>query len=203
MDVRVRGVYGTPWSKLAKGVTLSPKVLNELGACLVKIISDEARKDFAKRGWSGKDPMGGPPIWDSFKHELLGKSTVVITSSFYGIDALTTEGVASHRMEWLTQERKDQFPSSYKRTPGEKRRKMKRGGRVSKGQRLPLIVPVRTKGGTVVFRTAPFKINDAWIHPGIAKFTFMQRAIDKGRKACAQLIGEEIIRQFAEGDPFR
>jgi hypothetical protein len=203
MAPRVRGVYGTPWSKLAGGFKISKKTLEKLGACLVKTLAAEAKKDFAKRGWSGKDPMGGPPIWDSFSYRIRGKSTVEILSSFYGLEELTTEGVTPRRMTWLSQEKKDASPNTYKRTEGEKRRKMKRGGRVSKGERLPLVVPVKTQGGTVVFRTAPIKTNQAWIHPGIAKFTFMQRAVKKGREQCAQIIAEEIVEQLAQGDSTR
>lgn len=201
-DVRIRGVYGTPWSRLAGGITLSPKILNQLGKCLVDAIVTEAKKDFAKRGWSGQDPMQGPPIWDSFSYKIVGRSTIEILSTFYGIAEMVSGDIPSRRMDWLTQERKDHFPSSYKLTPAERRAKMRRGGRLSKGQRRPLVVPIKSDAGTVIFRTAPLKTSEAWIHPGIARFTFMERGIKKGREQCAQILGEELIRQLAGGDPF-
>jgi len=202
-DVRIRGVYGTPWSKLAKGIPISQRILHKLGACLVKAVSKEAKAYFAKRGWTGEDPMQGPPIWDSFSYRIRGKSTVEILSTFYGLAEMTAPGgIPNRRMEWLTQQRKEQFPSRYNLTEGERRRGMKRGGRISKGERLPLIVPIKTDAGTVILRTAPLKISEAWIHPGIARFTFMEKAIKKGREQCAAILGEELIKHLSEGDPF-
>lgn len=200
--VRVRGVYGTPWSKLANGIPISKDVLEQLGKCLVESLVYEAKKDFAKRGWSGKDPMGGPPIWDSFSYQIRGKSTVEVLSTFYGLAEMTSGNIPGRKMEWLSQQRKDQFPSKYRLTDGERRHKKKRGGQVSKGTRLPLVVPVKTKGGTVIFRTAPLKTSDAWVHPGIAKFTFLERGIRKGRLNCAKILGQAVVKALAEGDPF-
>jgi len=201
---RIRGVYGTPWSKLAKGIPITRKILNKLGECLVEAIASEAKKDFAKRGWSGKDPMDGPPIWDSFSFNIRGKSTVEVLSSFWGIDEmLEPEGIPSRRMSWLSQQKKDSSPAQYKLTKAEKKSRMKKGGRLSKGQRRPLVVPIKTKAGTVLFRTATFNFGNAWVHPGIARFNFVERGIKKGRQYCADILGEEVLRQLAEGDPLR
>jgi hypothetical protein len=38
-------------------------------------------------------------------------------------------------------------------------------------------------------------LNDAWVHPGIAKFTFMQRALKKGRQKCIEILGREVVRE--------
>lgn len=40
-------------------------------------------------------------------------------------------------------------------------------------------VPMVQRDGTVLIRTAPLTIKDAWIHPGIARHTFVQRAFQK------------------------
>jgi len=209
--VRVRKVYGRPWSELAQGIVVSHETLLKLGECLVSIIVKEAKKDFAKRGWSGKDPMKGPSLWDSFSYHVRGKSTLEITSSFYGLRELTTGDIPMRRMPWLSQEYKSTYDGNFHLTPAEKRLGMrrrkrsrgarKRGGAIELGRRLPLVVPIKTKSGTVIFRTAPLKTQDAWIHPGIAKFTFMQRAIKKGRQACADILMEEVLEQLSQGDP--
>jgi hypothetical protein len=198
----MRGVYGKPWSELAGGIPISKKVLNDLGKCLVDVMANEAKKDFARRGWSGVPPGGGTPIWKSFSYKIRGKSTVEILSTFPDIERLM-EGVPKHPMTWLTQEAKDKSPNKYKLTDAERKAGMIRGGKVSDRERRPLVIPVGSGTGTVVFRMAPLKIGDAWIHPGIARFTFMERAIKKGRKACADILGQEIIRQLSEGDPLR
>jgi len=216
MDTRVKGVYGTPWSKLAKGITVDRKTLMKLGACLVEDIAAEAKKDFAKRGWSGKAPHatkdkvfpggppanGGPPIWDSFSYQISGKSTLEITSTFWGLSEMTSEeGIPGRQMTWLTQSRKDHHPTEFALTDEEKKLKMKKSGRLSKGKRLPLVVPVKSKAGTVIFRTAPLKIGQAWVHPGIARFTFMERAIKKGRQLCAEILGTAFRDALLNGDP--
>ena len=197
-----RRVYGKPWSKMAN-VPVSRQALAKLGRCLVKILSDESKKYFAKRGWTGQDPMQGPPIWKSFHFEIKGPSSLEIWSSFYGMAELARGDIPSRKMTWITQQAKDGKPGHYRRTRTEQRLRMKVGGRVSKGQRMPLIVPIREKGGTIVFRTAPLKFADAWVHPGIAKFTFFETAIRKGREKCAEIMRDEAARVLEEGNPTR
>jgi hypothetical protein len=84
-------------------------------------------------------------------------------------------------MTWLTQEYKERNPAKFGQTFMER----KKGNTGS--NRRPLIVPIKV-GGTVEFRTAPLKMTDAWVHPGIAKFTFFETAIRKGRKACIEIV---------------
>lgn len=200
---RARGVYGTPWSKLAK-VEVTPEILSRLGACLVQSIVAEGMVDFAKRGWSLNDPMGGPSFQESWTYQVSGRSTLEILSSWYGMVELTRDGIPSRKMWWISQEAKDRHPERYHLTRTEKRLGMKQGGRVSKGERLPLVVPIKDKGtGRIVLRMAPSRMQDAWIHPGIAKFSFLERGIRKGRKRCADIIQQEVIRILAEGDPLR
>lgn len=214
-DMRLRGVYGKPFGKRVK-LEPTKDLLERLGACLLQILQRESKKDFAKRGWSGRDPKGGPPIWDSFDYGVQGQSTLVLTSTFYGMDVLVSGDIPSRKMDWLTQEYKDKHPNEFPLTDREKKLGMKRTGRVlksTKGKarsaltgryakrsegRLPLVVPMKS-GGTVIFRTAPLKMQDAWVHPGIAKFTFMQRAIKKGKVECAKILGEEMVKQALKG----
>jgi hypothetical protein len=42
-------------------------------------------------------------------------------------------------------------------------------------------VPIFQKDGTVVIRTAPLTVKDAWIHPAIAKHTFLQKGIESAK----------------------
>jgi hypothetical protein len=196
---RVRGLYAGPWEKISK-IVATPRVMRRLAMCIIDILKVESKKDFTKRGWTGGDPKGGPPIWDSFAYQIRGRSTIEITSSFYGMPELASaKGIPSRRMVWLTQEAKDKAPQRYKRTKTERKRKMRQSGRVSKGERMPLIVPLKASSGQVILRMAPLKFQDAWVHPGIAKFTFVQRAIRKGRKQCAQILAQEIAKGVDEG----
>ena len=187
----VRKIYGGPLAKTAASL-MTPAVYAILGRSLVRILALESREYFARRGWNGKDPMGGPPIWRSFKWKLKGNSTLEITSTFYGMAEMASGDIPKRRMTWLTQQAKDRNPGNYELTKTEKKLGMKKTGRVSKGQRLPLIVPIQTEGGAIEFRTAPLKLGDAWIHPGIAKFTFFERALRKWKAECAQIVAEAM-----------
>ena len=205
---RVRGVYGGAWAKLAN-IDISQDVLEQLAQCLIKAIIKEARKDFAKRGWTGKDPHGGPDIWDSFEYRISGQRTIEITSTFYGLKELVSGDIPERRMTWMTQQAVGaptdrEKPKEPKKKPGRPVMWMRHPpkSRRQNNPKAPLIVPLKTKEGMVVFRTAPLTFRDAWVHPGIAKFTFMQRGIKKGRRACIEVLKgvlkDEVVSALKE-----
>jgi len=194
--LRIKGFYGGARLK-RMNVELTKKHLNQLGNCIVKLISREAKKDFAKRGWSGNAYDGTDPIWDSFSYRIAGGKTIEVVSTFPRIGMLTGDGVPEHDMTWLTQEAKDKHPEDYELTQGERRRRMRKAGKVSQGERLPLVVPV-SQGTTVVFRTAPLQLQDAWVHPGIARFTFMERASRMVYKECAPIFALAVAQYLAK-----
>jgi len=169
-----------------------------MGQCLVDALSKESREYFGKRGWSGQDPGGGPPIWDSFFYQIRGKSTLEISSSFYGMNELARGDVPARDMVWLTQEAKEKNPARYALTKREKSLGMRKTGKMSKRERLPLVIPLEVNG-QVEFRKAPLTIGDAWVHPGIAKFTFFEAAVRKGRQQMAQIIMAEVVRVISGG----
>ena len=205
---RVRGVYGGAWSKLAD-IPISKDVLEKLAKCLIDSIIKEARKDFAKRGWSGKDPMKGPDIWDSFDFRISGERTIEVTSTFYGLKELAAGKIPERRMTWMTQQGVGapfdrEKPKEPKKEPGKPVMWMRHPpkSRRKDNPKAPLVVPLKTKDGMVVFRTAPLTFADAWIHPGIAKFTFLQRGIRKGRLACIDVLKgvlkDEVVKSLQE-----
>ena len=194
----IRKALGGPAGKRVK-LPVTRELLDRMGQCMVEAFSREAKKDFAKRGWSGEAQDGSPPIWDSFHYHIQGQKTVVVTSSFPHIGQMMGEDVPAQKMTWLTQQAKNANPSQFPLTPREHDLGMKRAGKVSQGGRLPLVVPMKDEGGTILFRTAPLTFNDAWVHPGIARFTFMQRAAKQGRERCIQMIKEEVRKQIVQG----
>tara|TARA_Y100000310_G_scaffold164863_1_gene164605 strand:+ start:2409 stop:3002 length:594 start_codon:yes stop_codon:yes gene_type:complete len=191
----VRSLYGGPLAKLANAL-VSKKLLEEIAECIIGCIIEEGKKDFAKRGWKLEDPKGGKPFHESFSFQIRGQRTIEIRSTFWGLKELVTGDIPSRRMTWLTQEGKDKIPTDYNMTRTETDLGMKRAGRVFKGERKPLVVPLMSDAGTVIFRTAPLKMKDAWIHPGIAKFTFMERGVRKGRKKCAEAVRNYLKEQL-------
>ena len=211
---KVKGIYGGPvGGKL--DIPVTRELLEKLGECLVQAFIKEAKKDFAKRGWSGKARDGSKAIWHSFSYKIRGKSTVEVMSTFPDIDVLVGEDIPPRDMTWLTQEGKDADPTKYELTDKERLSGAKKGNKLRRnpktGQtrkfakgyvpRRPLIIPLKSKGGQVVFRTAPLQFQDAWVHPGIARFTFAQRAVRTGKAGCIQIIKEEalkaLVREFS------
>lgn len=197
----VRKAYAGPWSKLGDA-PLDKRLLHRIGRAMVRMFVQEASRDFQLRGWSMKAPDGGKPIDKSFSYRLAGESSVAVLSSYPGLAELV-QGIQPRKLTWLTQEHKDKHPSRHELSPRERFLRMSVSGRVSKHARLPLVVPLRDRGGQIVFRMAPLTMADAWVHPGIARFTFAQRAVTKARKLVSDFLLEELSRRLVEGDPFK
>jgi len=198
---RIRAAYGKTWAKTGD-VEIDDSILQLIGETLVSVVKIEAKNEFVKREWSMNDPMGGPPIGESFKYEILGERTVVLKSTFYGLAQLTSkEGIPERKMTWLTQQgqmRNVQPPKDYSVIP-----KVKSTSPSSS----PLVVPLTTETGEVIFRMAPLRMADAWVHPGIARFNFMRRAVKKAKakvdkimtEYCGNVISAGIAEAFNNG----
>lgn len=175
---RIKGVYGKPWSRLTTtGVTLDERTLRRLGRALVAAVVAEARVDFARQGKShirGK-PEGLPDTEDFFK------------SFSYRLSGKSTIEILSS-WPWIEQliEGRDPYPMTW----------LTRNNGVN-------VVPILKGEGVVLFRTAPLKTQDAWIHPGFARHTFLQRGIKKGREEMARIVSAEATRTLMKGNPFR
>jgi len=138
--------------------------LGKIGRILVKAIVEEAKKDFAKRGKSGlASPFGlpnstgktiRPSFFDSFSARVSGERTLTIVSTWPWIEGLV-EGRPAGPMTKHTQ-----------------------ANPKLKGKPIPFL----QGNGQVLFRMAPLATSKMWIHPGIAKHTFISRGVAKGRK---------------------
>jgi len=188
---RIRATYGKTWAKTGK-IEIDESVLNLIGEILVETVRIEAKNEFVKRGWSMDDPMDGPPIGDSFRYEILGERTVVLKSSFYGLAELTSkEGIPERKMTWLTQQgAKRNVKTREQRLREANMPGLKTKFKSTSPSSSPLVVPITTDTGEVIFRMAPLRMSDAWIHPGIARFNFMERALKKARVKVESLMSE-------------
>lgn len=54
-----------------------------------------------------------------------------------------------------------------------------------------LKVPMFQKDGSVVVRTAPLTVQDAWVHPAIAKTTFVQKGVEKAKQRLLNELAKE------------
>jgi hypothetical protein len=149
-------------------VQLDMTSLRKIGKIMVECVVAEARKDFAKRGKSGlSDPKGlpdsqgkhvRPSFFDSFEYRITGQKTLTIVSTWPWIEGLV-EGRPAGPMLKHTQNN----PSL-------------------RGRPIPFL----QGNGKVLFRMAPIASGKMWIHPGIAKHTFLQRGLAKARQKLVQ-----------------
>lgn len=84
------------------------------------------------------------------------ENTIEVSSSWPWIDLIIQGTDGPYKMKWLTQ---------------------------AKGV---FKVPMRDKSGMMVIRSTPLTTDKAWIHPGIARHTFIERAFRRARKACVE-----------------
>jgi len=181
---RIRGVYGSPLSKLSgQKVKLSRDLLEKAAVIILDQIKREIAKDTLKA--VALRPPGEPvPIpktkkfADSFKFRIKGKSTIEITSDWPTSVAHTTPADeidletkrpkphAPIKMWWLTR------------------------------PKVPFARIVR-QDGEVIVRTTPLSgSGDVWIHPGFRKYTFIERGLRKGRKKAMEAITPDIVAQL-------
>lgn len=184
-----------PWSDMDQ-MEIPPEILVKIAEEFLRIIKKEALRDFTQRGWAIRDPKGGPDLPRSFSYKIKA-GRVEIYSTFYGLKQLTEGDIPERKMTWLTQEYKKEHPENFELTDGERKRGMSKTGK-----RMPLVVPLKS-GGSVIFRVAPLQMRDAWVHPGVAKFTFVQRALKKGREAAVKAVTDYLLSQLAQGDILR
>ena len=90
-----------------------------------------------------------PAFLKSFSYAVESGGIVTISSTWPWLDIITNGTRGKFKMAWLTQD-----------------------AGVN-------IVPLVQKDGSVQFRTAPLNVGKAWVHPKIAKHTFINRAYER------------------------
>jgi hypothetical protein len=171
--VRVRGVYATPWSKLAgQKVEITPVVMQKLGQAVLDGVRHEIRRTIAlANALSGKgQPIPLPnstEFVESFQFKIRGSKTVEIETN-WPFAKVWEDGKEPYEMTWLQQP------------------KVK-------------VVPIITTSGETILRTAPLQTENAWIHPGFAKYGFLQKGIKRGREKAAEIIRDEVILPLLKG----
>lgn len=106
---------------------------------------------------------------DSFYYEIGQGGKIKILSNWRWVKKYL-ERREPYRMTWITRE------------AGSKR-----------------VIPIKTKSGEVEFRNAPVKLQDAWVHPAIAKFNFIETGIKKGEKRAISRASQYMARQLRGG----
>ena len=160
-----------------KQIVLDGTSLAKIGKILVKAVVEEAKKDFAKRGKSGLADTKGlpnskgthirPSFFKSFSAKVTGARSIEIVSTWPWIEGLI-EGRPAHKMDKHTMA-----------NPKMRVVKTRADGSVYTAGR---VIPMLQTSGKVLFRTVPLTTATAWIHPSIAKHTFVNRGLVIGRK---------------------
>lgn len=176
---RIKGIYGKPWSRMAQEpIPIDRRVLERLGQKLVEAVVAEAQKDLSQEARAVA--VSGKPVG-------LPNSKAFLDSFGYQISGESTveltcswpritqylEGRAPFKMAWLTQ---------------------------ANGVD---VVPIQKKPNVVLFRAAPLNLANAWVHPGFARHTFLQRGIRKGREEMMRVLAQEAVQYVMKGNPFR
>ena len=175
---KLKGVYGKPWSRLvSEDFVLDARVMRRLGQTMVDAVVSEARVDLAKQGRVvGKAMAEGIPHSEAFFRSFgyrLSGRSTIEVTSTWPFIDELLSGRDPYPMTWLTR------------------------------ARGATVVPLFQPDGRVVFRAAPLKLQDAWVHPGFARHTFLRRGIQKGREEMARVVSAEVTRALMEGNPFR
>jgi hypothetical protein len=103
-------------------------------------------------------------FYQSFSYAVEPGGMVVIYSTWEWLEIITEGTRGRYKMAWLTQERGVN------------------------------VVPLTQRDGTVVLRRTPLTIGKAWVHPKIAKHTFINRAYER---AVGELI-DEVMEKALE-----
>jgi hypothetical protein len=209
MPKKLRSRYIEPVRKKAGVAQLSRADLRFFGACLVKFVKEEARKDAKK---SSQVP-NNQDFFDSFSF-VVRPSSIEIQSSWPWIDSLV-EGTDAYPMEWLTQEAQGMScVSEAEKKAIARRREMRTGTRkdgpptimeivAQKKSKSVVKVPLRADNGEMIIRSLPCTAKDAWIHPAIAKHNFINRAFDRARETCLQNWAKKNLQRLLVEDQNR
>jgi len=187
---RLKTRYVRPIQKRAGVAKLERRDLAFFGRCLVKFIQEEARKDAAK----SKQIPDTKRFFESFSYQIT-TSGIEITSDWPFTDMIVNGTDGPFPMTWLTQEeynKKGQGSDGGRETPGMK--VPKPSDKENKPKKI-LRIPLRADNGDIVIRTAPLTVDKAWIHPGIVKHNFVNRAFDRAREVCFQRWMENNLTQ--------
>lgn len=168
LDFKVKMTKGKTWSKLVPSDFITPKFLARVGKMLVSAIVYEARKDFAKQGGrpTGVGFGEGIPATEEFYKSFYYEvdGTTVEVFSSWPLIEQIIEGRRPYPMDWLTRQKG-----------------------ISR-------VPLKGPGGTVLIKSAPASPEDAWIHPGFLKHTFIRRGYERARRQMDKLLAEQVAQ---------
>jgi hypothetical protein len=167
-----KSIYTGPLARKLAGYEKKPfkpdrKTLEKMGKALLKAVVSEIRKDIRKqKGLTGTTLLPESPKFTRSFDYKIVGDRTIEIVSSWPWIKPLFEGSPPFPMTWLT-----------------------RQAGVDK-------VPIRQKDGTVVIRTTPLKLADAWVHPAISKHTFVQRGLKRGKQEALKILAEAMAEDL-------
>jgi len=158
----LRSAYGKPLGDTVK-ITMKREELEWFGDLCVKYIVEEAKKASRYASSLPKDEK----FYKSFGYKIVGNSTVSITSTWEWLPIYVN----------LEEQGWDKDPAFGKPRPFRMDWLTRQGG----GNQMRKVPFVDKKTNKVIVRSAPLKTADAWIHPGVARHTFVNKGMKRAR----------------------
>ena len=175
----LRGAYGGPIGD-SVNVPVSKADLKLFGELACKYIEQEARKAARYSTALPKDEK----FFKSFTYRIVGEKTVKIVSDWPWIQ--------------IYQNLQDQAQTGEKDMAFGKPRPF-RLTKLTRSAGVHKVPMVDKKTGQVIVRTAPLKAADAWIHPGIARHTFVNKGMLRARKEFVQELVNRNVGKILGG----
>jgi hypothetical protein len=185
---KLKGVYGKPLLKPKSEIKLTQDLIKKAGEIILEAVKQEIRKDMAKASGMGggsyptpyanREPVPIPndaKFVDSFSYKIKGNSTIDIISNWPTAEAHVGD----------INDRDVEHPNPNKKGSG----KFKMWWLV---QPRVTSVPIITSTGEVIIRAAPMNLGDAWVHPGFARYSFVERGIKKGKEKFKEYLASKI-----------
>jgi hypothetical protein len=173
--VKLQSSRGRTWLNITPKEFLTPDFLNKVGAYLLDSVIYEGKKDLARQG-NSPTPRGRPeglPVTERFWRSFSYevRGSMISISSDWVTISQLTQGRASFNMDWLRH-----------------------------SESVPR-VPFAGRGGTVLIRSTPGKMQDSWVHPGFRRHTFVSRGFEKGKKKYFEMMKARIREVLGKTPP--
>tara|TARA_B100001094_G_scaffold41316_1_gene35996 strand:- start:44 stop:577 length:534 start_codon:yes stop_codon:yes gene_type:complete len=155
-DGKKRFVFKSKAENRVRGrlVSRDPKIRKRVGEIFGRYILLSIKEEIIKSYSLSKGIPRSKEFLDSFSFRVTDVGNVVIESDWKWVKRyLKTRGEL--KMTWLT---------------------------ASNPKLKSRVIPLKQKDGSINFRTVPLQTKNAWIHPSIEKYTFIERGIVKGKK---------------------
>jgi len=121
------------------------------------------RQEISKSYALGRGIPRSKEFKDSFSFEVNDAGDVIIRSDWPWVKRYL-EARQPIKMSWLTQ--------------------------MNPKLRGKKVIPLKQRDGSINFRTLPMRTKSAWVHPAIARYTFIPRGVERGKRSARQ----EVLR---------